>query len=580
MKTIVKFFLGLLCAGWGATLIAQCPFNPTITPSQLQLCPNGIDTLWTQPATSYQWYRSGTPITNSNQQFLIVSHTQDAGNNFVVASTINSCTEASPAVAVSAYTLPALSISLADNAPVSGCEGDVRQLILNDPYNVTIRWFRNGVQLTGQTDDTLLVIQSGMYSAIAYTDQCPNTSQTSPLTNITLAPWQQPVIQFNSSSLALSVTTTATSYQWSINGTPVEGANASSFLPQANGDVTLEAIFSAACARFSLPYAYSSYVQDCPQNPLVTPGDLILCPGTSDTLFTQLADSYQWFKEGAAIIGATQPFLEVTAFQDAGASFSVESVVSGCAEMSPAVLVDGWLFLPMTVTTYGLENPTLCEGDTLILQVNQPYTENISWFLNGSLIEGQTDDSLLVLQSGTYTVTGFTSLCPDYSDTSIPLEYTFGAAPQPLLTFYPVSNSLGTTETAVSYSWSLNGGILPGANAPVLNVSDAGSYELTCTYSNGCSNTSLPYVYDPTGISETATLTLRVQPNPAQEIVSLKLPENGMLEVYDLAGKLHMHQFLNAGLHSLHMAQLPTGMYLMKFRTAHGLHVAKVLLTD
>ena len=87
-------------------------------------------------------------------------------------------------------------------------------------------------------------------------------------------------------------------------------------------------------------------------------------------------------------------------------------------------------------------------------------------------------------------------------------------------------------------------------------------------------------MYDPTGISETATLTLRVQPNPAQEIVSLQLPENGMLEVYDLAGKLHLHQFLNAGLHSLHMAQLPTGMYLMKFRTAQGLYVAKVLLTD
>ena len=98
-----KFLFGLFSAVWGTVLLAQCPFNPTITPSSLQLCPNQSDTLWTQTANVYQWYRSGNPIPNSNLPYLVVNQSTDAGQSFVVAATVNGCTEASPAVSVSAY---------------------------------------------------------------------------------------------------------------------------------------------------------------------------------------------------------------------------------------------------------------------------------------------------------------------------------------------------------------------------------------------------------------------------------------------------------------------------------------------
>src|SRR5215510_8040249 len=84
----------------------------------------------------------------------------------------------------------------------------------------------------------------------------------------------------------------------------------------------------------------------CPFDPTVTPNNLILCPNESDTLWTQVYDSYQWYKDGNLIPGATNQYYVVNAFTDGGSYFAVSATASSCTEMSPQVLVDGWAFLP------------------------------------------------------------------------------------------------------------------------------------------------------------------------------------------------------------------------------------------
>ena len=559
---------------------AQCTFNPIITPTSLSLCPNQTDTLWTQQADSYQWFKSGTPISNSNQRYLLVNQVQDAGSSFIVSSTINGCSEASPSVLVSAFSIPALSISIANGLSNSGCEGDIRQLVLNEPFNMDIRWFKNGVQQTNETNDTLNVNQSGLYSAVAFTDQCPLYSQTSALTSLTFIPATTPTISFNSSNLELSTSTNASSYQWYLNGTAIANSNSANFLPQANGVFQVEAIFGTSCSRLSAEYSYTSFIQICPHDPTISPDNLVLCPNSSDTLFTQIGDAYQWYKDGNLIQGATDRFLVVNSFMDSGSSFSVATTLNSCTELSPSVLVDGWLFLPLTVITYGFDNPPLCEGDTLILQVNQPYTDNITWFLNGNAIAGQTNDSLFVTQSGTYSVTGFTSLCPNYSDVSLPLDYNFGAAPIPELTYFPVSNTLGSNVTAVQYSWTFNGATIPNATTQLINLGEAGTYSLNCSYSNGCSANSLPYQYVPAGLDEVQNFGLNVQPNPAKDVVNIRIPEFGKLVVFNLSGQEFMHVNLQRGTQQISTSNWKPGIYLFQFRSSKGIHSAKVLITD
>ncbi len=561
-------------------IFGQCPFNPTITPSALQLCPNSSDTLWTEPATTYQWYRGGNPVANSNQPYLVVNSVTDGGQNFIVASTINGCTEASPAAPVTVFNPPSITLSVVDNLPLAGCEGEPRQLIVSDPFNVNIRWFRNGVQISGQTNDTLDIIQSGSYSVIAFTEQCPLFSQTSAATVFNFTASQTPVIQFDSGTLVLSTNTIASSYQWFLESNPIANATGSSYLPQANGLYSVQAIFSAACSRYSANYNYTSYVQNCAHNPLVTPTDLVLCPSSSDTLYTQAADSYQWYREGVALSGATDSFLVVDAFSAAGAQYSVESTLNGCTEMSPSVLVDGWVFLPLFVISEFPTGETLCEGDTVILTVGSPFTNSISWYKDDTQIAGATESSLTVTASGVYSVTAYTGTCPDYGETSLPLEYTFGNAPVPNINFFSVSNSLGTNANAVSYVWNLNGNPIPGATSQLYNLGETGgSYTLTCTYANGCSNTSLPFEYDPTGIAGVKTLALEIGPNPANDVIQILVPESGVLEVHDLAGKLQKEKNLQVGNHLISVDDLGEGIYHFQFISNSGVRLAKVIIS-
>ncbi len=151
----------------------------------------------------------------------------------------------------------------------------------------------------------------------------------------------------------------------------------------------------------------------CPHDPTISPSGVILCPNSQDTLWTQVYDTYQWYKDGNLIPGAVNPYYVVDYFLDGGSYFSVEATLNGCAELSLPVLVDGWAFLPVTVQTIGYKD-TLCLGDTLWLVLNLPYDTLIQWTNNGVPIPGANGDTLVVTMSGSYSVSAAPSLCPGY----------------------------------------------------------------------------------------------------------------------------------------------------------------------
>ncbi|MBK8949804.1 MAG: hypothetical protein IPM68_13410 [Flavobacteriales bacterium] len=62
-----------------APLWAQCPFDPTIQPDPVILCPGAGEVLSTQVYDSYQWYKDGQPITGAIQQTHAVNAFNDGG---------------------------------------------------------------------------------------------------------------------------------------------------------------------------------------------------------------------------------------------------------------------------------------------------------------------------------------------------------------------------------------------------------------------------------------------------------------------------------------------------------------------
>lgn len=163
----------------------------------------------------------------------------------------------------------------------------------------------------------------------------------------------------------------------------------------------------------------------CDHMPIITPGSIILCPNTSDTLWTQHYDTLQWYKDGMPILNATDSFYVVDAFADGGSTFTVSATLNNCTQISEPVLVDGWVFLLPSVITEG-NIDTICVGDTLLLIMGLPYTTNIQWTRNGLDIEGATDDTLVVTTSGGYSVSGAPAQCPNYiQDLGLTLTYNF-----------------------------------------------------------------------------------------------------------------------------------------------------------
>jgi hypothetical protein len=134
-----------------------------------------------------------------------------------------------------------------------------------------------------------------------------------------------------------------------------------------------------------------------------------------------------------------------------------------------------------------------CAGTDVWLTCNNDPTFTYQWRKNGINIPGNDNDSLLVTQSGSYTVTIYQNNCPV---TSNGITVTINPLPS-----IPTITSTGTITSCsggsltlaapaglASYSWNT------GATSSSINVTQSGNYTVTVTNASGCVRTSVPYV--------------------------------------------------------------------------------------
>lgn len=159
------------------------------------------------------------------------------------------------------------------------------------------------------------------------------------------------------------------------------------------------------------------------------------------------------------------------------------------------------------------------------------------WSLNGEVIVEGGDSSISADLPGVYTVEVFNEFgCSTVSE-------PFVICPDPQLMYDPVNQTLETAAGYATYAWTFNGLPLSNAAGNSIDASQLGNYSVTITTDYGCEVTS--DVFQVTvGIGEnTAVLPVRLWPNPANEVVTLALPEGRWnLLVYDLGGRLVMQR--------------------------------------
>ena len=219
---------------------------------------------------------------------------------------------------------------------------------------LSYQWYKDGKAISGATGSSYTISSAkssdaGSYYVIVSNSAGSVTSNTVTLTItakpvITTQPRSQTVNEGNSVTFSVVATGTGLSYQWKKNGSNISGATGSSYTissaktsDAANYTVTVSntAGFVTSSAA-TLTVIAKPVITNHPRSLTVNEGD----SATFSVVATGSGLSYQWYKDGRAISGATGSSYTISRTQssDAGSYYVVVSNTAGSVTSGTAIL--------------------------------------------------------------------------------------------------------------------------------------------------------------------------------------------------------------------------------------------------
>jgi len=542
---------------------------------------------------SYQWFRNGTAVPN---EFNRTINPQTSGNYWVSIS-LNGCTKSSSSIPVTILPTPASVISA--SGPTTFCSGSSVTLSGQLVSGNTYQWFVNGTTIPSATTHSLVVKTTGNYSLrVTNPSNCSTISNS---INVIVNPIPEATINISGSTtfcsgnpITLSTPTgVGFSYQWFNSGNPISGATSSTHITNQSGSYTVEVKSSPTCSKTSNALAITSIQQ--PSAIISTPPTTTLCSGSSIVLNANVGTglTYQWFREGAIVSGATQASYTVTQ----GGSYHVKVTSNGCTSSSNNINVIQ--AAPLTVSV--IASSSLCEGSTVRLNsvVNGTTILSDSSTISSaryrfSWTTGATTPFITISSAGVYavTVTDNLSGCTRVASSRVfaPIRPTISASGTLCSGYVTLTSSLGDT-----YRWS------NGATTRSINVYNSGTYTVTTTNATGCpSATSAPYTVaacsdprDPRILQQAITTNnnldksriLSVYPNKADKQFNVKfsqpLNEEARVIIYNQFGFPVKQGLLSKGITEelIESTNLTEGIYVIRVFTSEGLLTQKVIIS-
>lgn len=350
----------------------------------------------------------------------------------------------------------------------------------------------------------------------------------------------------------------------------------------------MKQVYMSLC--FILITGYNHLAAQCDFTPNVIPKNLVLCPGTDDTLrTTELYDSYQWYKGNKLLEGETRPFLVVRA-ESTPAFFKVEVTKNGCTEMSARVLVDGYVFLlPYYIIegnlTYDPVKNVQIGCDNTQVRLTYSYPENVQWYNGDNPIPGANNAVYRPTKSGEYWACGAPETCPNL----ITCDRAFGTT-----IFFdkvnPVIIEKGDSLVASkgnsrqfkyeSYRWFYNGRPIAGTTEPSILPTRSGAYRVAITDQYDCRGISDPYLFT----KSFSAVLIKLTPNPASDMVQIswdKQIKYTLLKVTDTFGKQwHAQQLSDQYNYRFNVQQWPSGNYFITLTDTAGNKAQHLLMVQ
>ena len=423
-----------------------------------------------------------------------ISNFQGSGNTFFIGQlyppeeyfatcTVNGCTSpSSNVVKASGYSyteiIPKVSVI---------CGGTSLLNASSVNSGLTYQWKRNNVNISGATSSTYSVTLGGQYSLEVSNGGCIIfTENATVFADLAITGSASGACGSQSVNMSLPAILPLGTYQWKLNGNPISGATASTYVTSTQGIYTVDYTFNS-CTVTSLPYTFS---QSPPSIALVPP----VSPSCNSTLTaTGCSGTVRWYRNaGSSYIFVTtgNPFIfPITGITEYRATCSIAS-----CESLPSNVVAA---IPNNFTEVTPTNPVLCGGSAL-LNASSTFSGLTYQWSNSIVgnISGATSSSYTATVAAGYRVFVTNGTCSYLSPTVTvtnpvtPVTFTSftGTCGSQTLT---ISTQLGLPGT---FQWKLNGIDISGATSSSYSTTTAGSYTVAYTY-GGCTLTSLAYVF-------------------------------------------------------------------------------------
>lgn len=403
--------------------VALAITTPIIT-AQGSLCNGNTVTLSSSETSSlytYNWYKNGTLIPNSNASNYAAS---EIGNYYLVVSN-GSCSSTSNTINLQESTFTATLNVPATDVIIPG-ESKVLQVTTN-AIQPTFQWFRNNVLIAGVTSSAYNATLNGTYKVIVTQTQGCNSTQEAVVDliypdsfTVVIAPASN-YVDCNSSETQLQITSfnAITSlgtvsilnndygytYQWYRNNNLVVSSNQNTLdinsLTQ-NGSYELRVVVP----NFNLIISNVVVIKlGLDLDVTVVAEAAFICENGGSTLLTSNANQpdyeYKWFESGSTQSVGNQSELTVTA---AGTYYLVVTV-NDCSYTSNNVTINA--IDESYVTLSEPENFSVFEGSTKMVYATGG--DSYQWFFEGELVA--VGPSYGVSAAGSYTLVALVGNC-------------------------------------------------------------------------------------------------------------------------------------------------------------------------
>ena len=358
-------------------------------------------------------------------------------------------------------------------------------LTANATDAISFRWKKDGTIIEGQTTSTLTVSESGAYTVAGINEAGIGAFSDPKYVTISDCFPQQAIITgalFNECPelivLLTASVTDAISFQWKKDGTVIEGQTTSTLIVSESGAYTVAGINEAGIGAFSVPKYVTIF--DClPLQAIITGSESNVFPETTVLLTASAGDatSFQWKKDGTVIEGQTTSTLIVS---ESGV-YTVAGINEiGIGVFSEPVSVTISDYLPLRAVITGAESNVFPET-TVLLTASAGDATSFQWKKDGTVIEGQTASTLIVSESGAYTVAGINEAGIGAFSEIKNITISF-SPPSAGFTYLDNTDFFTFTSTSTgdisTYNWQISGSqqvafVNPTVNSTTLELSSA-----------------------------------------------------------------------------------------------------------